>query len=206
MDTNIPHNEDPPIKCARVLSWTSNARELSKKSKRVIQSEFNTDKLNNLVLTMIATMSKHNSLGLAAPQLGIKKRIIIILFNNTPLVMINPNVRPLSSSDLTPNEFTLEEGCASCPEIFVQTDFPKEVIVKYFDRSGNQNQLQLTGVYAAILIHNLNLLDGILITNDLKGEERDKAKLLSSEFIRKHSDMFIHNSTQLKQQKESLAV
>ena len=106
---------------------------LGKKCKEVKEI---TPKLLQLIDDMIDTMYEANGVGLAAPQVGILKRIIVIDPGTGPRVLINPVITKKSGSQ------TGEEGCLSSPNVFGNVDRPKTVTVEYFDIDGKKQQRQ----------------------------------------------------------------
>ena len=113
---------------------------------------------------MAATMyAIDNGVGLAAPQVGINKRLFIIDFGKGLTVYINPEI--ISSSPLTSVE---EEGCLSLPEITAVVERSVSVEVKYFDMEGNVIEEELDEFAARAFQHELDHLDGILFIDRVK--------------------------------------
>ncbi len=115
----------------------------------------------NLVETMIAS----NGIGLAANQVGILKRVFSIKLQNhsdikTPLAMFNPSVISQSS-----DEELGEEGCLSFPDLYLYVKRPKTIEAEYFDKSGKQCIITLSGIDARCFLHELDHLNGVCFTD-----------------------------------------
>jgi len=123
----------------------------------------NIDKsIKKLAKDMVETMNANNGLGIAAPQVGINKRMFITTINigqdNEGLItMINPEIEFLNEEMESG-----EEGCLSLPELFKQVTRHKNVRVKYKDLKGNEHILELEGLNARVIQHETDHLDGIL--------------------------------------------
>ncbi len=109
-----------------------------------------------LVRAMSKFMSDNGGVGLAAPQLGIKKRIFI-MGNFTKLVAcINPKIVSLSEERV--NDF---EGCLSFPDLFMKVKRPASVVVQYNTASGELVERELTGLESRVFLHEYDHLIGI---------------------------------------------
>ena len=104
-----------------------------------------------------------HGVGLAAPQVGVNKRVVIIDFGKGLTVYINPEI--VSSSTLTSIE---EEGCLSLPEINALVERSVSVEVRYFDLEGNVIEEELEEFAARAFQHELDHLDGILFIDRVK--------------------------------------
>ena len=113
---------------------------LKKKSREV---EVIDDKLQTLIDDMIDTMHKYNGVGLAAVQVGILKRVIVIdLYDDKgPIVLINPVIIK------TKGEQEVEEGCLSFPNQFAKVVRPAEVVAEYTDRDGKRMRVHARIIY-----------------------------------------------------------
>ncbi|HQB31046.1 MAG TPA: peptide deformylase [Syntrophales bacterium] len=116
-----------------------------------------------------AFTTRDDALGLAAPQIGICKRVVIFKnkdFNNrTPVrnekdydILVNPRITQCRG-----NEETMTEGCLSCPEVSAEVTRFTEIKVRALDRQGNRISKRYTGFLARIVQHELDHLEGILI-------------------------------------------
>lgn len=126
---------------------------LSKKSREV---EVIDDKLQILIDDMIDTMHKYNGVGLAAVQVGILKRVVVIdLYDdNGPIVLINPVILK------TKGEHEVDEGCLSFPNKFAKVMRPEEVIAEYTDREGNRIKVKAKELLAQAICHEVDHLEG----------------------------------------------
>ena len=126
---------------------------LKKKSREV---EVIDDKLQILIDDMIETMHKYNGVGLAAVQIGILKRVVVIdLYDdNGPIVMINPVIIK------TKREQEVDEGCLSFPNKFAKVIRPEEVIAEYTDRDGKRMRVKAKELLAQAICHELDHLNG----------------------------------------------
>ena len=128
---------------------------LRKKSKLVDVAK-DREKTLLLINDMFETMRKYNGIGLAAVQVGILKRIVVIEFEENKYVMINPEII------LQEGEQICEEGCLSFPELFYEVKRPEHVIVKYIDENFNETKLDAHGLLAVVISHETDHLDGTL--------------------------------------------
>jgi peptide deformylase len=128
---------------------------LRKKSKVVDVVD---DKIKELVDDMIETMHQKDGVGLAAPQVGVLKRVVVIdLYDDKgPYVLINPEILKEKG------EQEVEEGCLSFPNKFGKVKRPAEVTVKALDRDGKEYKLKGKGLLAQAISHELDHLEGIL--------------------------------------------
>lgn len=128
---------------------------LRKKSRKIEEID---DKLLALIDDMIETMHQKDGVGLAAPQVGILKRVVVIdLYDDKgPYVLINPEIIKEKG------EQEVDEGCLSFPNKFGKVIRPAEVIVKALDRDGKEFKLKGKGLLAQAISHELDHLDGIL--------------------------------------------
>jgi len=135
---------------------------LRKKNQSVEKIDGETLKtVGNMVETMLAC----NGVGLAAPQIGINKKILVartVLKKDGILVLINPNITYRS-----PEKENGEEGCLSFPGIFLKIKRAKEIEVEGQDEKGKPIVIQTNGVSARILQHEIDHLNGILFYNRL---------------------------------------
>lgn len=128
-----------------------------------------TDELRRLGDDMLATMYDAPGVGLAAPQVGVLERLIVLDCvkdeNETPrpLIMFNPVI--VASSEET-NVF--EEGCLSIPKHFADVTRPAEVQVRWTDRDGKEHNEEMGGLWATCVQHEIDHLDGKLFIDYLK--------------------------------------
>lgn len=131
-----------------------------------------TDELRTLGDEMLSTMYDAPGIGLAAPQIGILARMIVLDCVKDegpprPIVMINPEV--VASSD-TLNVY--EEGCLSIPDQFADVTRPAEVEVRWIDQNGNEQTEGFDGLWATCVQHEIDHLDGKLFIDYLKPLKR----------------------------------
>lgn len=131
---------------------------LKKKSKEVDVID---DKIRELIKDMVDTMHKYDGVGLAAAQVGILKRIIVIdLYDEKPILkIINPVITK------TKGKQEVEEGCLSFPNKYVKVIRPEEVTVEGLDENGKKIKITGTGLLAQAISHEVNHLDGIVLTD-----------------------------------------
>lgn len=126
---------------------------LKKKSREV---ETIDDKLQILIDDMIETMHKYNGVGLAAVQVGILKRVIVIDIydDNGPIAMINPVILK------TKGKQEVDEGCLSFPNEFAKVIRPTEVTAEYTDRDGKRIKVKAKELLAQAICHEVDHLNG----------------------------------------------
>lgn len=127
---------------------------LKKKSREV---EVIDEKIQELIQDMLDTMHKLNGVGLAAVQVGILKRIVVIdLYEEgvKPYILINPEIIK------TKGEQTVEEGCLSFPNKFAKIVRPKEVTVKALNEAGEKIEIKGKDLLAQAISHEIDHLNG----------------------------------------------
>ncbi|HKK96803.1 MAG TPA: peptide deformylase [Marivita sp.] len=131
------------------------------------------DDLRVLAKNMLETMYDAPGIGLAAPQIGVLQRVIVLDCETgedakpRPLVMFNPEVLA-SSSDTN----VYEEGCLSLPEQFADVTRPEAVKVAWLDENGNPQEEEFDGLWATCVQHEIDHLDGKLFIDHLKPLKR----------------------------------
>ncbi len=120
--------------------------------------------LDELIRDMFDTMEAERGIGLAAPQIGVSKRLMVLRVPNdgapdTEMVLVNP-----AFSEMTGN-VVMEEGCLSIPGISEDVKRPARVVVKAFDLHGAPLELEATGLLARALQHEMDHLDGVLFVD-----------------------------------------
>ncbi len=127
------------------------------------------DELRALADDMLETMYAAPGVGLAAPQVGVLQRLVVLdcvkAENETPrpLIMFNPEI--VSASD---EMNTYEEGCLSIPEQYADVTRPRDVEVRWIDRDGKERTEVFTGLWATCAQHEIDHLDGKLFIDYLK--------------------------------------
>ena len=143
---------------------------LKKKSKPV---ETVDDDVRRLMDEMLETMYAAPGIGLAAPQVGVLKRVIVLDIDREdvktgPLLMANPEIIEASDEDVT-----YEEGCLSVPEHYSDVVRPAKVTVRYLDRDGVQQEMACEGLLATCVQHEIDHLDGILFIDHISALKRN---------------------------------
>ena len=137
---------------------------LRKKCKEVKEM---TPRMQTLVDDMFETMYDESGVGLAAPQVGILRRIVVIDVGDAPIVLINPVITESSG------EQTDSEGCLSVPGKAGMVTRPQKVTVKAFDRDMNEFELTGEDLLARAICHELDHLDGKLYVDLVEGDLYD---------------------------------
>ena len=123
--------------------------------------------LQKLMDDMLETMYAAPGIGLAAIQVGIPKRVIVLDISRNdepknPMYFINPEI-----SDKSKNNLTYEEGCLSVPGQFAEINRPDSCLIKYLDYYGQPKQLKAQGLLATCIQHEVDHLEGILFIDYL---------------------------------------
>jgi peptide deformylase len=123
--------------------------------------------IQQLMDDMLETMYNAPGIGLAAIQIGVPKRIIVMDISkpddkNNPLFLINPEITWTESENAT-----YEEGCLSVPDQFAEIDRPKKCNVKFLDYFGTEKLLKAEGLLATCIQHEMDHLEGILFIDYL---------------------------------------
>jgi peptide deformylase len=142
--------------------FTLGDRVLRQNSKNVTSIN---DEIRSIARKMLQTMYSYDGIGLAAPQAGINKRIIVIDTDpeeaaNPSFVMINPQIHDLSKA--------LEvgqEGCLSVPNVFGDVQRSAQLIVSFKDIYGKPQRLKASGLFARVIQHEMDHLDGVLFVD-----------------------------------------
>lgn len=127
--------------------------------------------LKKLIKKMREQMKKAKGLGLAAPQVGENIRVCVVVLNyDTPSEMIIPMVNPeiLSHGE---EEVLGEEGCLSLPGIYAKVERWGEISVEFCDVGGGKHILQLNGLNARVVQHEIDHLDGVLFIDRIKSKD-----------------------------------
>ncbi len=133
--------------------------------------EFNQD-IKDLVSNLIDTLRKAQGLGLAAPQIGVTKRVFIVDISAVDItakitVFINPEIIETSE-----DEAEFEEGCLSFPGLYQKIDRPAKVKVRAMDIDGNQFELEAEGITARAILHEYDHLNGVLFIDRMSALTR----------------------------------
>lgn len=125
--------------------------------------------LTEFVESMFKVMQKNDGVGLAAPQVGNNRRIVIVLLSgkSKPLVMINPVI-----TDQSESRVVYEEGCLSFPGMYEDIARSSEISVQYYDLKGQKFELNAEVMLARIILHEVDHLDGKLFIDHLQWRTR----------------------------------
>ncbi len=135
-------------------------------------------KEKDLVLEMKEVLSSLEGLGLAAIQIGEKKRVVVIKEGEEMKAFFNPKITYKSKEKIE-----IKEGCLSLPGIWATVERPAEIEVRALNEEGKKISFSLKGVEVAVMSHELDHLDGKLFIDYLSARER--IKLLSDYFFKK---------------------
>ena len=122
-----------------------------------------------MVDDMVPAMYQAEGIGLAAPQVGIQKRLFVYDIGEGPQTLVNPEI---VDSD---GEWTFEEGCLSVPGLSFEIIRPKEVHLIGRDLNGNEVSIEADELLARLFQHELDHLDGVLLLDHLERDERKAA-------------------------------
>jgi peptide deformylase len=132
------------------------------------------DEIKTLAKDMLDTMYDAPGIGLAAPQIGVLKRIVVMDLAKEdekpdPIVMINPEILKFGEETVV-----TEEGCLSIPELYYEVERPSTVTVKYTDLDGKQVTRDAGDRLAICVQHELDHLDGVLYIDYLSRLKRER--------------------------------
>ncbi len=130
------------------------------------------ERLRELVPRMFATMYAAPGIGLAAPQIGLGLRLVVVDLQpedrREPMVLVNPEIVAASAETAT-----REEGCLSLPGQFAEVTRPAVVKVRWQDETGARREVTAEGLMAACLQHEIDHLDGVLFVDHLSALKRN---------------------------------
>ena len=156
----------------RILTVDTDLATLKQTSKPVAAVD---DQLRALMDDMLQTMYAAPGIGLAAVQVGVPKRVIVMDLargdeEKSPRYFVNPEI-VWASEELLP----WEEGCLSVPEIYDEVERPAKVRVRYLDYDGKQVEEEAEGLFAVCIQHEIDHLNGVLFIDHLSRLKRDRA-------------------------------
>ena len=120
-------------------------------------------KIQELILNMFETLRLSNGVGLAAPQVGVSRRLCVIEVEGTQYALINPKITAKSRKKVIS-----DEGCLSFPGQFISISRCDEVQIRYVDKDGNPGKIKGQGLFARVMQHEIDHLDGILFVDRIK--------------------------------------
>jgi peptide deformylase len=129
--------------------------------------------IRTLLDDMLETMYTAPGIGLAAPQVGVLKRVIVIDVSDKdeerqPVKLINPELVSVSEDDAS-----YEEGCLSLPEHYADVVRPRAITVRYVDENGELRQMEAEGLLATCIQHEMDHLDGVLFVDHVSSVRRN---------------------------------
>ncbi|MDW7667503.1 MAG: peptide deformylase [Bacillota bacterium] len=140
--------------------------EILRKKSRVIKNI--NDRIRVLSEDMVETMIENNGIGLAAPQVGVLKRLIVVDIEEDPMVMVNPEILEKSGEQI------INEGCLSVPNKNGDVKRPEQLKVKYTDLNGNSHTIKTEGLLSVVISHEVDHLNGVLFIDKVIEETEAK--------------------------------
>ena len=134
-------------------------------------------RLATLADDLLATMYEAPGIGLAAPQVGVQKRLFVYDVGEGPRVLVNPEITE------SRGEWVYEEGCLSVPGLAWEIVRPKEIHLTGFDLDGNEVSIEGDELVGRLFQHELDHLDGVLLLEHLTEEQRKEAKRILRERV-----------------------
>ncbi len=136
--------------------------------------------IRKLAEEMLTTMYSSDGIGLAAPQVGVHKQLLVVDCEpeepgNAPLVLINPQIKAFSRQVCD-----AQEGCLSIPGVFLDVTRPKAIDVAFKDENGRPRRLKVDGLLARVIQHEMDHLNGVLFV------DRVQNGLVLAEELKKH--------------------
>ena len=132
------------------------------------------ERIVQLIDDMFDTMAEAQGIGLAASQVDVQERVIVMDISeqrNEPRVYINPEIEVIE-----PGTIPYEEGCLSVPGFYEAVDRPAHVMIRALDRDGNAFEEEATGLLAVCIQHEIDHLEGRLFVDYLSPLKRDRIR------------------------------
>ncbi|MFH0881677.1 MAG: peptide deformylase [bacterium] len=147
--------------------------------------------LEDLARDMVETMIREDGIGLAAPQVGILERFLVIGIpgekeDDPRRIFVFANPETVEESD---EKVVMEEGCLSLPGINEEVERPVRVVVQYQDLDGNELTLEADGLLARVVQHEIDHLDGVLIVDHIPALKRSMLRARLKELEKESSEM-----------------
>ena len=170
--------KNPPLKIYMLGQET-----LRTPANRIVKVD---DSIRKLAKDMLKTMYSAKGIGLAAPQVGVQKRILVIDLNfedpeSPPNVFINPEIIS-SSASLD----TYEEGCLSIPGVYLNVVRPSSIKLSFRDEMGRPKKMNAEGLMARCIQHEIDHLNGVLFVDKVTDQDELKKQLKENKFNEKH--------------------
>jgi len=163
IDKLVPHQLE-------IVTWPDDRLSATCQDITVFDNE--TDRyLEQFVLDMSHTMLRNQGIGLAAPQVGVAANVIVLLGENKPIVLVNPEI--MSQSD---EDYEWEEGCLSVPGYFERRKRPNKAFVKFKDIFGKNHEVEFIGLWAFAVQHEIDHLQGKCFVDSLSFCKRQRVK------------------------------
>jgi peptide deformylase len=144
---------------------------LRKKSRKI---EKINDRIKVLSEDMIETMNENEGIGLAAPQVGVLKRLIVVDIGDGPIVMLNPEILEKEG------EQVITEGCLSVPNKNGNVKRPEKLKVKYVDLEDKTHTIKTEGLLSVVISHEIDHLNGVLFIDKVIGETSKEEGVVKS--------------------------
>ncbi|MGV8146484.1 MAG: peptide deformylase [Alkaliphilus sp.] len=116
-------------------------------------------RINILIDDMFETMYQADGIGLAAPQVGVLRRVVVVDIDEKPFVFINPKIVCQEGKQCN------LEGCLSIPGKTGEVERPRELKIEYTNRKGKKTTMEAEGLLARVICHELDHLNGVLFTD-----------------------------------------
>ena len=170
--------KNPPLKIYMLGQET-----LRTPANRIVKVD---DSIRKLAKDMLITMYSAKGIGLAAPQVGVQKRILVIDLNfedpeSPPNVFINPEIISSSAS-----VDTYEEGCLSIPGVYLNVVRPSSIKLSFRDEMGRPKKMNAEGLMARCIQHEIDHLNGVLFIDKVTDQDELKKQLKENKFNEKH--------------------
>ncbi len=142
-------------------------RVLRQPTKRISKIDQN---VRDLIKEMLETMYAEQGIGLAAPQVGVHKQLLVVDCDpdnkvTPPFVLINPQIKKYSK-----DVCDMEEGCLSIPGIYFDVTRPKTIEVIFKDAAGRPQKMKASGLLSRVIQHEMDHLNGVLFVDRLKND------------------------------------
>ena len=139
------------------------------------------DSIKRLAQDMLETMYQGSGIGLAATQVNVHKRVIVLDISESkdePLILINPELKKI----IDPSKKIFSEGCLSVPGFYEELNRPSSVEISYLDIDGKRNLLLANDLLAVVIQHEMDHLDGKMMVDFISNIKREmiRKKLLKA--------------------------
>jgi peptide deformylase len=164
---------DAGVQVSLLPIYTYDQAVLRRKAKIVHPEKVDREELRKFAENMFETMRNANGIGLAANQVGVLQRLIVIDVSDMEetkgrpsIALVNPIV------EVEEGSVTMEEGCLSIPDIREDVERPEHIRLRYMDLDLRDCELQTEGILARVLLHEIDHLNGILFIDRVNAEKR----------------------------------